>query len=72
LIRRRSNAVNFLKTPERAWVSDRTEIGGNFVSHFYNLISSSAPPIEEEMLNLFAPVISVEYNIFLCALPLEK
>jgi hypothetical protein len=72
LIRRRSNVVNFLKTLEGAWVSDIIEIGGNFVSHFSNLFSSSAPPIEEEILNLFAPVITDEDNLFLCATPLEE
>jgi hypothetical protein len=72
LIRRRSNAVNFLKTSEGAWVSNRTKIGGNFVSHFSNLFSSSTPSIEEEMLNLFSPVIIDKDNIFLCAIPLEE
>ncbi|XP_059450878.1 uncharacterized protein LOC132181647 [Corylus avellana] len=72
LIRRRSNAVNFLKTNEGAWISDRAEIGGNFVSHFSNLFSSSVPPIEEDMLSLFDPVVSAEENSFLCALPPEE
>ncbi|XP_059430102.1 uncharacterized protein LOC132163748 [Corylus avellana] len=72
LIRRRSNAVNFLKTNEGAWISDRAEIGGNFVSHFSNLFSSSVPPIEEDMLSLFDPVVSAEDNSFLCAYLLKK
>jgi hypothetical protein len=47
------------------------EIGGYFVSHFFNLFSSTAPPIEEDMLNLFAHVISAEDNTFLCAIPTD-
>jgi hypothetical protein len=72
LIRRRSNSVNFLKTSEGAWVSARTEIGGTFVSHFSNLFSSSAPPNDPEMLNLFEPVITAEDNQFLCAIPTDQ
>ena len=72
MIRRRANAVNFLKTNKGAWVSDRAVIGGNFVSHFTELFSNSAPPIEDELLSLFAPVVSAEDNSFLCALPFEE
>jgi hypothetical protein len=73
LIRRRSNAVNFLKTSEGAWVSAITEIGGNCVSHFSNLFSSSAPtPNDTEMLNFFDPVITAEDNFLLCAIPTEE
>jgi hypothetical protein len=72
LIRRRSNAVNFLKTNEGAWLSNRAEIGGSFVSHFSNLYSSSKPPVAEDMLSLFSPTISEEDNIFLCSLPPEE
>ena len=66
LIRRRANAVNFLKLESGIWVSFRDDIGGNFVSHFSNLFTSSNPTIETEMLELFSPVISVEENTTLC------
>jgi hypothetical protein len=72
LIRRRSNAVNFLKTSNGAWVSDRAEIGGTFVQHFSSMFSSPTSPIDEAMLNLFDPVISAEDNIFLCATPTDE
>ena len=64
--------MNFLKTSDGALVSDKTEIGRNFVIHFSNLFSSSASLIEEEMLKLFAYVISVEDNSFLCAIPTNE
>jgi hypothetical protein len=47
-----------LKTESGAWLSDRASIGATFVNHFSKLFSSSAPTIEEEMLNLFEPSIS--------------
>jgi hypothetical protein len=36
------------------------------------MFSTSDPPIADEMLSLFAPVITVEDKFFLCAIPLEK
>jgi hypothetical protein len=40
VIRRRSNAINFLQTREGGWLSDRANIGGSFVTHFANLFAS--------------------------------
>jgi hypothetical protein len=48
LIRRRANAVNFLKLESGIWVSSRDEIGGNLISHFSNLFITSNPTIEIE------------------------
>jgi hypothetical protein len=69
IIRRRSNAINFLHSFDGVLLSDRAAIGGTFVSHFTNLFSSSSPPIEEEMLDLFTPVITEDDNILLCSIP---
>jgi exonuclease III len=41
LIKRRSNAVDFLKSDSGVWLSDRPAIGGQFVTHFSNLFSTS-------------------------------
>ena len=71
IIRRRANAINFLKTNEGSWSFDRAEIGGNFVNHFTNLFSSTSPIIEEELLDLFPSVISDEENQVLCSIPTE-
>jgi hypothetical protein len=71
LIRRRANAVNFLKLESGVWVSSREDIGGNFISHFANLFTSSNPPIEKEKLDLFSPVISDEENVTLSTPPTE-
>jgi hypothetical protein len=71
-IRRRANAVNFLKLDSGTWVSSRDEIGGNLISHFSNLFTTSNPTIETEMLDLFSPVITEEENGFLCAIPGEE
>jgi hypothetical protein len=64
--------VNFLKTSDGDWISDIIEIGGNFVAHFSNLLSSTAPPIDEDMLFLFEPVISADDNSYLCAIPTDE
>ena len=48
LIRRRSNAVNFLKLDYGVWVSSRDEIGDNFTAHFSNILTSSNPLIEPD------------------------
>jgi hypothetical protein len=56
---------------EGAWLFDRVEIGGSFVSHFSSLLSSSRSPIDEDMLSLFASTITEEDNLFLCSIPLE-
>jgi hypothetical protein len=72
LIRKKSNAVNFLKTDSRSWLSDRATIGASFVSHFTNLFSSTTLPIADEMLNLFSPVISKDDTLNLCYIPFES
>jgi hypothetical protein len=72
LIKRRSNSVNFLKTESGSWLSDRVSIGDSFVSHFTSLFSSTYPPISDEMLDLFAPVISADDLLHLCSIPLES
>jgi hypothetical protein len=60
LIRKRSNAVNFLMLDFGDWVSSRVEICENFTAHFTNIFTSSNPLIEAEMLDLFSPIIFEE------------
>jgi hypothetical protein len=72
LIRRRSNAINFLKLDSGVWVSSREEIGGKFISHFTNLFTSSNPQTENEMLDLFSSVITEEENSALCSISDEE
>ena len=66
-----ANAINFLKSNAGDWFSSRADKGGIFTDHFQNLLSSSNPFIEEEMLDLFSPVISDEDNLSLCSIPTE-
>ena len=68
LIRKRSNAVNFLKLDSGVWVSSRANIGDNFTAHFSNIFTSSNPPIEPELLNLFPPIITEEDNALLSSI----
>jgi hypothetical protein len=72
IIRRRSNAVNFLKSSAGGWLSDRTAIGGDFVDHFSSLFSSSSPPIDGELADLFPPTITEEENKALISIPTEE
>jgi hypothetical protein len=71
LIRRRSNAVDFLKLDYGAWFSDRPTIGVAFVSHFSSLFTSSSP-LEDDLLSLFHPTITNEENLALCSVPSEQ
>jgi hypothetical protein len=63
--------VNFLKTNAGGWISDRTEIWGNFVDHFSSLFSSTSPQIDDELLELFPPIISEIENQALISIPTE-
>jgi hypothetical protein len=62
----------FLKLESGVWVSSRDDIGGNFISHFSNLFTSSNPSIEKEMLDLFYPAIIDEENVTLSSSPAEE
>jgi hypothetical protein len=53
-------------------VSSRAEISGNFTAHFTNIFTSSNPPIEAEMLDLFSPIIYEEENVILSSIPTEE
>ena len=64
--------MNFLKLDSGDWVSSRAEIGGNFTAHFTNIFTSSNPPIEAEMLDLFSPNIFEEENVILSSIPIEE
>ena len=71
IIKRRANAINFLKTSVGGWISDKVDIGDNFVNHFTNLFSSTSPQVEEELLDLFPSVISAVENQVLCSILTE-
>jgi hypothetical protein len=64
--------MNFLKTSAGGWLLDRAAIGGNFVDHFSNLFSSSSPPMDDELSDLFPPIITEEENIALISIPTEE
>jgi hypothetical protein len=72
LIKRRRNAIDFLKLSSGAWVSDRRNIGNCLSRHFKELFSSSSPIVTDDLLNLFDSTVSEEENITLCSIPLEK
>jgi hypothetical protein len=72
LIKRRRNAIDFLKLSSGSWVSDRQTIGTTLCSHFADLFASSHPNFPDELLNLFDNTISMEENVSICSLPSEQ
>jgi hypothetical protein len=49
IIKRRRNAIDFLKLPSGVWSFIRQDIGNRFTSHFKNIFSSSVPSIDEDL-----------------------
>jgi hypothetical protein len=62
IIKRRRNAIDFLKLSSGAWVFDRQTIGNILCIHFVDLFASSQPSLLNELLNLFDHTISSEDN----------
>uniref|UniRef100_A0A2N9IIB3 Reverse transcriptase domain-containing protein n=1 Tax=Fagus sylvatica TaxID=28930 RepID=A0A2N9IIB3_FAGSY len=69
IIRRRKNAIDFLKNENNEWLSNRNDIGSSFVQFYQNLFTSSNPQFPVVLDNLISPVISDEDNTLLCAIP---
>lgn len=71
IIRRCSNLIDFLKTNQGTWISDRTEIGSNFQSFFIELFSLTSPSFPHELQQLIPTSITEEDNILLCIIPTD-
>jgi hypothetical protein len=71
LIKKRRNAIDFLKLSLGTWISDRWLIGNNFCHHFAQLFSSSTTFKPPHFLHLFEPTITDAVNLDLCAIPME-
>ena len=69
IIRRRKNAIDFLKNDNNEWLFDKNDIGACFVQFFHNLFSSSNPQFPNDFDNLISLVISDEDNTLLSAIP---
>ena len=72
IIKRRCNAIDFLKLPSSDWSNERQEIGNCFTSHFRNVFTSFDPILDEELLSLFDNCISLEENTSICEIPTEQ
>jgi hypothetical protein len=72
IIKRRRNAIDFLKLPSGGWSSKRREIGNCFTSHFQSVFHSSRPILDEDLLSLFDNCISPEENATICEIPIEQ
>jgi hypothetical protein len=71
LIKHRRNAIDFLNLSSGAWVFDRQTIRNTLCSHFVDLFATSHPCLPNELLNLFANVISMEENFSIWSIPFE-
>jgi hypothetical protein len=72
IIKRRRNAIDFLKLPSGIWSSERQTIGNCFTTHFKELFSTCDLIIDEDLLSLFNNCISTEANDSLCAIPSKQ
>jgi hypothetical protein len=72
VIKRRRNAIDFLKLPSGSWSSERQAIGSCFTAHFKTVFTSSTPIIDDDILSLFDNCITSGDNESLCSLPSEQ
>ena len=69
IIRRRKNAIDFIKNQQGSWVSGRKEIGRCFESFFRNLFETSNPSILNNLDNLICPSLFEEDIQMLTKIP---
>ncbi|KAL0014567.1 hypothetical protein SO802_001636 [Lithocarpus litseifolius] len=69
IIRRKRNAIAFLKNQQGRWILGRVEIGQSFVDYFINLFSTSNTPIPNNLENLISPSLSEEEVEMLACMP---
>ena len=72
IIKRRRNAIDFLKLPSGSWSSNRQVIGNCFIDHFRTVFTSTTPPLDDDLLSLFDTCISTTENEALCTIPSEQ
>lgn len=71
IIRRRRNAIDFIKQPDGSWSLDPEEINQTFISEFVALFTSTNSVFPNDLEGLIAPVVSTDDNTSLCAIPDE-
>jgi hypothetical protein len=72
IIKRRRNAIDFLRLPSGVWSSEQQEIGNCFTSHFQSVFNSSRPNLDEDLLSLFDNCMSPEENASIYEIPTEQ
>lgn len=60
IIRRRRNAIDFLKIEEGTWISSREDIGNYMSNYFQNMFQSRNPEIPDDLEGLITPIITEE------------
>ena len=69
IVRRRRNAIDFLKNQQGNWISGREDIGKCFVDFFTGLFTSSNPSIPNNLDGLISPSLSQDDIEMLTKIP---
>ncbi|KAL5717241.1 hypothetical protein ACHQM5_010283 [Ranunculus cassubicifolius] len=69
ICRRRRNHVTRLRNNNGEWVEGRKDIGDTFIEYFKEIFTSENPQTNQNILNLFQPIISEDDNKILTEIP---
>jgi hypothetical protein len=69
---RRYNSISMLKMDDGSSLNTRDSIGNYFVDFFSKIFTTTNPVLDLELDDLVHPVITVDENEMLCALPDER
>lgn len=69
IIRRRRNAIDSLKVGKDEWISDRVQIGNEFIRFFKELFKSSSPNLNSDIDQLISPTITPDQNAAMLRIP---
>lgn len=69
VIRRRRNAIEFLKNDHEEWLSSRALVGEHIVAYFQNLFTTDSPVIPSDLEGLISPHSPLVENASICKIP---
>lgn len=72
IVRRRRNALEFIKNPDGQWLESRAQAGQLFVNSFSDLFSTTNPEIPFDLEGLISSSITTEENVELFRIPLGR
>ncbi|KAK3007529.1 hypothetical protein RJ639_013237 [Escallonia herrerae] len=72
IIRRRRNAIEFIKDGEGTWIIGTNQVGRCFNNHFEQTFSTCKPTFPPDFENLLTHSISEADNLLMCAIPTDS